>query len=68
MALPNVRLSVNSNDDLNRLKAALQTEFGLTARNQDIASALISGASVPQAAGMLMAYQREQAGLSEGGS
>lgn len=66
MALPNVRLSTDANEDLGRLKAALQAEFGLTARNQDIASALISGATVPQAAGMLMAYQRSQAEQSDG--
>ncbi len=63
MSLPNVRLSKDSNEDLNQLRASLQAEFGLTARNQDIASALLSGATIPQAAGMLMAYQRRQAAL-----
>jgi hypothetical protein len=61
MPQPNVRLSEDSNNDLKRLKAALKAEFGLTARNEDIASALISGTSAPQTAGMLMAYQRRQA-------
>jgi hypothetical protein len=61
MPTPNVRLSEDSNEDLKRLKAALQADFGLTARNEDIASALITGTTVPQAAGMLIAYQRNQA-------
>jgi hypothetical protein len=61
MPTPNVRLSKDSNEDLVKLKAALHAEFGLTARNEDIASALISGATVPQTAGMLIAYQRRQA-------
>lgn len=66
MPTPNVRLSKDSNQDLVRLKAALQAEFGLTARNEDIASALISGATVPQTAGMLIAYQRSQAATDAG--
>ena len=68
MASPNVRLSEDSNEDLNRLRMALKAEFGLTARNQDIASALISGTSVPQAAGMLIAYQRQDAAKKSGAS
>jgi hypothetical protein len=63
MPTSTVRLSDDSNEDLMRLKAAVKAEFGLTARNEDIASALISGATVPQTAGMLLAYQRRQAAL-----
>lgn len=62
MSQPNVRLSMNANEDLKRLRGALQADFGLTARNEDIASALIRGTTVPQAAGMLMAYQKTEAG------
>lgn len=65
MALPNIRLSEDAYADLGRLKAALQAEYGLTARNQDVASALIRGTSSAQAVGMLMAFQREQAGAPE---
>ena len=61
MGQATIRLSDDTNADLKRLKAALQAEYGLTGRNQDIASALISGTTVHQAAGMLMAFRREQA-------
>lgn len=61
MPQPNIRLSEDANQDLKRLKSALQADFGLTARNQDIASALIRGTTVAQAAGMLMEYARVQA-------
>jgi hypothetical protein len=61
MAQPNIRLSDDAYADLKRLKAALQAEYGLTGRNQDIASALIEGTSVHQAAGMLMAFTRKYA-------
>lgn len=60
MAQPNIRLSKDANEDLKRLKAALRAEFGLTARNQDIASALIKGTTVPQAAGMLIAFHKAE--------
>lgn len=58
MAQPNVRISASASEDLNRLKVALKAEFGIKANNEDIASALIRGTSVPQAAGMLLAYNR----------
>lgn len=61
MTQANIRLSDDAYADLKRLKTALQAEYGLTGRNQDVASALIIGTSVHQAAGMLMAYQRAQA-------
>jgi hypothetical protein len=60
MAQPNVRISASALADLNRLKASLKGEFGIKANNEDIASALISGTSAPQLAGMLLAYNREQ--------
>lgn len=60
MAHPNVRISASALADLNRLKASLKAEFGIKANNEDIASALISGTSAPQSAGMLLAYNREQ--------
>jgi hypothetical protein len=61
MALPNIRLSEDAYADLKRLNAALQADYGLTARNQDVASALIRGTTAAQAVGMLMAFQKDQA-------
>jgi hypothetical protein len=66
MALPNIRLSEAAYEDLNRLRAALKAEFGLAARNQDIASALIQGTSIPQAAGMLIAFNKANSEESSG--
>jgi hypothetical protein len=60
MAQPNIRISPLAQDELKKLKTALKSGFGIKANNEDIASALIHGTSVPQLAGMLLAYNREQ--------
>lgn len=46
---------------LNELKTALQRDFGLKSSTEDIASALIGGISVPQLAGLLIAYNKDTA-------
>lgn len=65
MASPNTRLDPTANAQLKELKVALQKEFGLKASGEDIASALICGISVPQAAGMLIAYNKERSEADE---
>jgi hypothetical protein len=56
MAPSHTRISPLAQERLPELKAALQADFGLQASNGDIASALIHGATVAQAAGMLLGY------------
>jgi hypothetical protein len=61
MAQPNTRISELAQEKLRELKTALKAEFGLQASNEDIASALIHGATVGQSAGMLLAYNMHTA-------
>jgi hypothetical protein len=46
-------------EDLARLKVALKDGFGISANQEEIASALIHGATVPQLVGMLMALNKD---------
>jgi hypothetical protein len=50
---------------MRRLQSALEAEEGIKASREDIASALIYGATVPQAAGMLTAFIRHAAESAE---
>jgi hypothetical protein len=61
MAQANTRISGSAQERLGELKAALRAEFGLQASYGDIASALIHGTTVPQSAGMLIAYTKDTA-------
>lgn len=58
MAQPTTRISSVAQAKLGELQAVLRAEFGLQASYEEIASALIYGATVPQLAGMLMAYNK----------
>ena len=59
------RISALAQDRLQELKTALKADFGMQASYEDIASALIHGATVAQSAGMLLAYNMYTAELEE---
>jgi hypothetical protein len=61
MSHSTTRISALAQIRLGELKAALQAEFGLQANHGEIASALIHGTTVPQVAGMLIAYNMHTA-------
>lgn len=61
MATTTVRIHPLVVDALRRLQTALETEEGLKASREDIIGALVHGATVPQAAGMLVAFTRHAA-------
>ena len=52
-------------DRLKTLPAELKREFGLSATQEEIASAVIYETTVPQIAGMLLAYVRYKASLAD---
>lgn len=56
-----VRLHPLAERRLNRLIEQLQAEEGHKATRQDVVAALVSGVTPAQAAGMLLAFQREAA-------
>lgn len=56
-----VRLHPLVRSDLSALQLGLQADFGLAATLEVVVAALIRGTSVPQAAGMLMEFNRATA-------
>lgn len=65
---PNVRVHPLAHEDLKRLQAGLEADEGVKARHEDIVSALVHGVTVPQAAGMLSAFNRYAAAAAAGAS
>jgi hypothetical protein len=59
--LANTRVTPEAQLRLKELQKALQSEFGQKASTEDLASALICGITVPQLAGMLIAYNLDTA-------
>jgi hypothetical protein len=61
MPQSSVRVDPQAVDRLRTIKADLQRDFGLSARNEDIASAVLIYVTVPQVAGMLVAFTKSLA-------
>lgn len=59
--MANTRVTPEAQLRLKELQNALQREFGQKASTEDVASALICGITVPQLAGMLIAYNLDTA-------
>jgi hypothetical protein len=59
--LANTRVTAEAQLRLKELQTALQSQFGQKATTEDVASALICGITVPQLAGMLIAYNQATA-------
>jgi hypothetical protein len=53
-------------DSLRTLVLNVRREYGLKTTQEDVVSALVYGTSVPQAVGMLIAFQRHAAALVTG--
>jgi hypothetical protein len=52
-------------EPLRQLRAAVERDFGIPSTQEDMVGALITGATAPQAAGMLQAYNRHTAQAAE---
>jgi len=61
MPQSSVRIDPRAVERLRTIKADLQRDFGLSARNEDIASAVLIYVTVPQVAGMLIAFTKSVA-------
>ncbi len=59
--MANTRVTPEAQLRLKELQTALQKRFGQKASTEDVASALICGITVPQLAGMLIAYNLDTA-------
>lgn len=61
----NVRLHPAIRERLGELQAALESEVGVTATQEEIVGALIYATTAPQLAGMLPVYKRYAANAPE---